>query len=277
MSGACRLGDRAKALIDTHGCVGCPHPNVIGPAISGSSNVNINGRPALRIDDIGMHMACCGTNMWKVVQASGQVFVNGSRIVRQNDLTHHCGGRGQMIEASGNVIDNSPIFHGPMPGSPDLPPLPLNQVLVFPKFEPFCDENAPPGLPTSGSPQVYDEGAEMLKHLFDPLNPKPLSKEERWRVEHTPHVSAAPPAPYDDVEGALARLKAARAKLEFLKNTIGVSDGTRDALERAKEQYDRAQTAYKVAQANSQQKEQEEDLEDNLVEADRNAEDAEGD
>jgi uncharacterized Zn-binding protein involved in type VI secretion len=275
MSGVCRLGDRAKAPIDNHGCVGCPHPNVTGPAISGSSNVNINGRPALRILDIGMHMACCGTNMWSITQASGQVFVNNSRIVRRGDSTQHCGGKGQMIEASGNVIDNSPIFHEPMPGSPNAPPLPLNQVLVFPKFEPFCDANAPPGLPTFGNPQVYDETAEILKHLSDPPRPRrPLSKEEeQWqkeeqrRMENTSHVSAAPSSLYDDVDGAKAAVEFAKAELESIK--VG-SEGWKEARGRAQEAYNRALTAYQLAQANSEQ----EELDKETAEADGNAEEA---
>ena len=112
MAGACRLGDRAKAPLDTHNCAHCPHHNVIGPAISASSNVYINGMPALRQGDIGMHAACCGTNMWKVLSASGQVFINGSAMVRKGDPTQHCGGMGEMMEASANVSDNSPLTHG---------------------------------------------------------------------------------------------------------------------------------------------------------------------
>src|SRR5262252_969818 len=125
MGGVCRLGDKAKADIDVHGCPACPHHNVQGPAISASSNVFINGLPALRIDDIGMHSACCGSNLWKVIGASSAVLVNGSQIVRKGDPTLHCGGVGKMIEASGNVVDGSAIANkgvfGPLPAPPPLP------------------------------------------------------------------------------------------------------------------------------------------------------------
>ncbi|MFO0572824.1 MAG: PAAR domain-containing protein [Polyangia bacterium] len=92
---------------DVHSCPGCPHPACMGPAISGSGNVLINGLPALREGDQGIHTACCGPNTWTVLEASGQVFVNGQRLVRQGDRTLHCGGIGMMIEASGDVHDNS--------------------------------------------------------------------------------------------------------------------------------------------------------------------------
>jgi uncharacterized Zn-binding protein involved in type VI secretion len=109
MPGACRLGDKAKAPIDVHGCVACPHPNVQGPAISASGNVNINGAPALRQGDSGIHMACCGPAIWKVLIGSGQVMVNGMPLARQGDPTQHCGGLGTMQEASRNVFDGSAL------------------------------------------------------------------------------------------------------------------------------------------------------------------------
>lgn len=118
MPGVCRLGDKSKAPIDTHGCPACPHPQVQGPSIVASSNVFINGAPGLRINDLGIHAACCGPNLWKITGASGQVFLNGAQLVRQGDPTRHCGGVGQMIEASGNVSDGSPMMAGPAGAAP---------------------------------------------------------------------------------------------------------------------------------------------------------------
>jgi uncharacterized Zn-binding protein involved in type VI secretion len=167
----------------------CPHHNVIGPAISASSNVFINGSPALRVDDIGMHATCCGTNMWKITQASAQVFVNNSQVVRQGDPTLHCGGIGKMVEASANVSDGSPLMM--KPGSPFGaivgPPLPLNQVMVYPDQEPECvsPQNRggavqTPDLPTSGGPQVYNANAAEARRAANTphLEPGP-SKEEQ--------------------------------------------------------------------------------------------------
>lgn len=107
MGGACRLGDRAKVPLDNHGCPACPHPNAQGPAITASANVRINGAPALREGDVGIHATCCATNTWKVTKGSGKVIVNGQPMVREGDPTEHCGGKGKMIEASGNVVDGS--------------------------------------------------------------------------------------------------------------------------------------------------------------------------
>jgi uncharacterized Zn-binding protein involved in type VI secretion len=76
---------------------------VIGPAVSGSKDVKINGRGALRLNDPGTHAACCGPNTWKTAKGSGTVFVNGRPAIRNGDMTQHCGGVGKMIEGSGDV------------------------------------------------------------------------------------------------------------------------------------------------------------------------------
>lgn len=103
MPGQGRLGDKANAPVDAHGCVACPHPTT-GPAIQGSPDVNVNRRPALRIDDPGAHMACCGTNTWVAKTGSATVFINGKGAHRMGDQTRHCGGMGQLIEGSPNVM-----------------------------------------------------------------------------------------------------------------------------------------------------------------------------
>lgn len=87
---------------DAHGCPGCPHP-AAGPAISGSGNVNINGKPALRVGDKGMHAACCGANTWEAVKGAPGVFINGKPAHRLGDANQHCGGQGNLIEGSCNV------------------------------------------------------------------------------------------------------------------------------------------------------------------------------
>ena len=103
MAGQARLGDQAKVDSDAHGCPGCPHPGV-GPAIMGSADVLVNGRPALRKDDLGIHAVCCGTNMWQAAAGSGSVFINGKAAIRNSDQTKHCGGAGKMIQGSDDVI-----------------------------------------------------------------------------------------------------------------------------------------------------------------------------
>ena len=80
----CRLGDQANCPADVHGKNCCPH-NVTGPAVTASPNVFINGKPALRVGDTGVHSACCGPNTWVCVEGSARVRVNGIPLVRLGD------------------------------------------------------------------------------------------------------------------------------------------------------------------------------------------------
>lgn len=98
-----RVGDKALNPADAHGCPACPHP-VIGPAIQGSGDVLTNGRPSVRVGDKGIHAACCGPNMWNAKVGSGTVLINGRPAHRLADMTKHCGGVGNTIEGSPNVI-----------------------------------------------------------------------------------------------------------------------------------------------------------------------------
>ncbi len=103
MPGQMRLGDLGKVEADNHGCPGCPHPGV-GPAIAGSPDVLVNGRPAIREGDPGIHAVCCGPNTWFATGASATVFINGRGAHRQHDGQKHCGGDGESIQGSPDVI-----------------------------------------------------------------------------------------------------------------------------------------------------------------------------
>jgi len=103
MPGQGRIGDLSQVPIDIHGCVACPH-TAIGPAVLGSADVLVNNMSALRVDDLGIHAACCGPNMWKAITGSTTVLINGKPAHRLNDLDLHCGGLGKLITASPNVI-----------------------------------------------------------------------------------------------------------------------------------------------------------------------------
>lgn len=99
-----RLSDKSEVPADSHGCPACAHA-CIGPAVAGSPDVMVNGRPALRAPgDPGVHSACCGPNTWQTVQGSGTVKINGKSAVRMGDATQHCGGVGKVVEGSGNVM-----------------------------------------------------------------------------------------------------------------------------------------------------------------------------
>ncbi len=102
MPGGARIGDKAKG-IDAHGCKVCTH-TVTGPAVQGSSDVIINGKPAVRKGDGGIHGICCGTNTWHAAGGSTTVFINGKPAYRLKDTSVHCGGRGELINGSSDVI-----------------------------------------------------------------------------------------------------------------------------------------------------------------------------
>lgn len=113
MPAASRLGDQSHCPNDSHGCKSCPHA-VTGPAVSGSPDVIINGKPALRLGDTGIHATCCGANTWQTVAGSATVFINGRPAVRQGDKSQHCGGAGTVTEGSPDVLigDDSGVAAG---------------------------------------------------------------------------------------------------------------------------------------------------------------------
>ena len=98
-----RVSDLAQVPADAHGCPACPHP-AVGPAVSGSADVLTNGLPSLRVGDAGVHAACCGPNKWNAKTGSATVLINGRKAHRLSDMTKHCGGIGQLIMGSPNVI-----------------------------------------------------------------------------------------------------------------------------------------------------------------------------
>ena len=98
-----RLGDRSRVPKDTHKRPRCPH-NCIGPAETGSPDVEVNNRAALRVTDTGAHSHCCGPNTWIAVQGSTTVFINNLEAHRLGDLDQHCGGPGRMVEGSDDVF-----------------------------------------------------------------------------------------------------------------------------------------------------------------------------
>lgn len=113
-----RLGDKAQCPSDSHGCNSCAHP-VVGPAVAGSGDVYVNGKAALRIDDPGVHSACCGPNTWNATQGAPGVFFNNKKAHRLGDATKHCGGNGKLIEGSGNVFVGNFSAGGPMQSEPE--------------------------------------------------------------------------------------------------------------------------------------------------------------
>lgn len=98
-----RLGDQSEVPEDGHGKPCCDH-KCVGPAQTGSPNVLVNGKAALRVTDRGVHSRCCGSNDWIAVEGSQTVWINNLQAHRKDDKDQHCGGPGYMIEGSPNVL-----------------------------------------------------------------------------------------------------------------------------------------------------------------------------
>src|SRR2546428_203745 len=174
MPGQGRLGDLSNVPADAHGCPACPHP-AIGPAIQGSPTVFVNGRPALRVDDIGVHAACCGPNMWTAQTGAPHVFINGKKAHRINDVDRHCGGTGKLVTGSADVIVGDDGGGGP-PGSldqPDPPSPPDPPGAPGPPGPPglpgLPGPPGPPGLPGPPNPPlpVPLVGGDVTVHVID--------------------------------------------------------------------------------------------------------------
>ena len=81
-----------------HGCGRCKRCGkhlVIGPAVSGSPDVFIDGLPAVRVDDRGIHdrACCCGGNEWLAMRVvtHDTVYINGRLAFCNGDITLHDG------------------------------------------------------------------------------------------------------------------------------------------------------------------------------------------
>ncbi len=91
------VGSLAQCPSDAHGCPACPHAPV-GPIISGSPNVYVDGKPAARVGDRGVHAACCDGNYYEIVTGDPQVLINGRPAAKMGlTETRHCGGTGALI------------------------------------------------------------------------------------------------------------------------------------------------------------------------------------
>ncbi len=92
-----RQGDVAKCAADSHGGPADPL-TVVGPIISGSPNVFIDGRPAARQGDAGIHAACSGENSYTISGGDPEVLINGRPAAKIGSETRHCGGVGSIIQ-----------------------------------------------------------------------------------------------------------------------------------------------------------------------------------
>lgn len=104
--GYARVGHKARAPSDAHGCPACPHTTV-GPITAGSPTVLIDGIPAARVGDPGVHAACCASNTYTIVGGDPSVLIDGRAAAKLGSATKHCGGMGVIIEGSTGVARHS--------------------------------------------------------------------------------------------------------------------------------------------------------------------------
>jgi hypothetical protein len=64
----------------------------------------INNREALRVNDRGVHSTCCGPNKWVAVRGAPAVHINNRAAHRVGDADKHCGGMGELVQGSPNVL-----------------------------------------------------------------------------------------------------------------------------------------------------------------------------
>lgn len=100
--GYARMGDESWCAADAHACPACPH-TVVGLITSGSSTILIDGVPAARVGDAGIHKpeGCCGKNEFVIKQGDPMVLIDGKPAARFGDLTQHCGGTGKLVSVNG--------------------------------------------------------------------------------------------------------------------------------------------------------------------------------
>lgn len=74
----------------------------VGSILTGSPDVLINGRPAVRVQDSGTAAGCGGPGDFTIIKGSATVLINGHPAARMGDRTLHCG------MAPGTIIQGSP-------------------------------------------------------------------------------------------------------------------------------------------------------------------------
>jgi uncharacterized Zn-binding protein involved in type VI secretion len=95
------VGMLALCPADSHGGP-IDAQQVVGPIITGSAHVLVNGKPAARVGDKGVHSACVGPNTFEIVGGDESVLIDGKAAAKIGSTTRHCGGMGRIIGSGGN-------------------------------------------------------------------------------------------------------------------------------------------------------------------------------
>lgn len=157
MRRAGRLGDRSHVPADSHGCPSCAH-EAIGPAVTGSSNVLMNNRAALRLNDRGVHSSCCGSNEWAGIEGAPRVLINRRPAHRVGDKDEHCGGVGNLVQGSPNILIGNYCHGGTFPAKKTWIGIRLLNDLGEPVPDAEYELTLPDGSIVSGTTNAAGEG-----------------------------------------------------------------------------------------------------------------------
>ena len=109
MLAAGRRGDRSE--IREKKCDGCGKL-AVGPAVSASDNVLVNGRPSVRVHDTGAHTEGSPDGAWEAVEGAPAVLINSRNAHRLGDGDKHRSGKGALMEGSPNVLIGNRVLGG---------------------------------------------------------------------------------------------------------------------------------------------------------------------
>jgi hypothetical protein len=187
---------------------------------------------------MGLHAACCGPNTWVVTQASGQVFINGSNMVRIGDKTMHCGiTQGKMITGSAVVVDGSGMFSSVFSA-------PMAITVMGPPLEPELSDEQRAALPCD-HPLYRPPGGEPERPEAGPIrNPEAIEEDRERRLDAAERLGFDVSAERDaDYNAALRDLMDAE---EALQN---VGEAGAETIKRARENRDRARQHFETVSA----------------------------
>ncbi len=142
----------------------CAH-NPEGPAISGSENVLVNGMPALRVGDVGVHSSRESTHEWIAAQGAPCVLINNRRAHRYKDRTFHCDSgtdsHGETVTGSRDVL----VGDWQCEGQPISPPQ-WKTIIYFEFWGIPLDPNPIQILFDDGSTErrVLEQGRVIVEH-----------------------------------------------------------------------------------------------------------------
>ena len=91
------VGTMCECPAYSMGCIACPH-YAIGPIITGSSHVLVNGKPAARVGDRGICSNACGDANFTIISGDYDVLIDGKPAASTKyTQVQFAGGMGQIL------------------------------------------------------------------------------------------------------------------------------------------------------------------------------------